>query len=863
VRVYYHDYTLFYLKVQGESMNPVSVAQRWLQAGFSVLPVHENKRPDFSLLPKGRDGKPSWEPLRTKPYDFAEVGKVFDKAEAVAVITGYGGLYLFDFDTDKKGNALGAFNLEQDFLMPWLAETEHQGIKVVHQQTPSGGWHFPVVCPEPLGNQKLARVPGKKEPQTTIETRGVGGYFLVYDENLNPATIPNLTQGQFERLLEAAMELDRCEFTEEDKKQALRRRESGKTAHASQKGDVGWFNERYTVKAVLERNGYKRIRDKYLSPHSASGNAGVVVFEDPNGLELCVSYHNEILGDGHAHDAFDVFKIVEHGGDFHKAIEAVRALKGQGRFTFGTQPSRAYPANSFASNDRNSVQDEKTFDARGSASNRTNLALNSDPEHEEKSFDAKNVRFDAKNFEGLASNEMPSRTAKTPFDAKNAEGVRAREEELAPNDGGEEGFDANPLKTRLIEEAERQERASRILKWGQRPKPKPVTWLVKDLFQENSENLLGGEPGVGKSWVTTELAVCVATGTAFLGRTTAQGPVLFVNFDDPSESLARSFFERSARGKEYDPSDLDVYYWQPDISKPYPPNGILNEDVFDELKKFISLVNVRLTIVDAFSSCFPSLDGNKAQDVIAAFEALRQLRISSGAESACTVLVDHTPKQTMLDSKRRGISGSQQKHARARTVHIISKIDPSEVGGDDVIQWEVFKANAAPYQEPFGIQREVDTLMNWSSLEVRGLPSEQKAPQQKRALRAALMHLQSHAGGVVHRQELIKAVIEVTNASKRTVENALSSSEFIDHPNVQQRNLGGKGNAVGYFWFGEVKHENEFYIKLRLAVFNGRWQIGNLEALKDMFQKADAGDKEAKEKIEAYLEHESVKASLD
>lgn len=86
------------------------------------------------------------------------------------------------------------------------------------------------------------------------------------------------------------------------------------------------FNDAHDVAAILTRHGYKpdRAGKRFLCPASTSGLHGVVLLDD--GLK-CFSHHsNDPLADGKAHDAFDVFAILAHGGDDVAAIKAAGAL---------------------------------------------------------------------------------------------------------------------------------------------------------------------------------------------------------------------------------------------------------------------------------------------------------------------------------------------------------------------------------------------------------------------------------------------------------------------------------------------------------------------------------------------------------
>lgn len=816
-----------------------TVARRWLQAGFSVIPVSSDKR-----------AYQSWQPYQLRPYAVEDVDRVFNdpRAERIAIVCGYGGVMCFDFDPDKRHIATTPVDLE-DFWRPWIDTANGRGIHPATQATPSGGVHAIVIAPTPVGNEKLARVPGtpdeKGRPRThaVIETRGAGGYFLLYDHDLDPNTLPNVTEEQFQALLEAAVALDRVEDHPTAPEARSGPHSGSQKASATRKGLVGWFNERYAVREILTRNGYRQVHHKYLSPSSTSGNAGVVIFKDEHGLELCYSHHSDALGDGHAHDAFDTFKLLEWGGSFEAAMGEVRRLRDQERFHFTSnrnEPSRAREDSpGLTPNATNTVQDATTIWGQPFTPNPEMTPNQGDlgsstTTLDPKSPNAKNAVQDATprvkpaRHRDLGSNGDPKRTSPSPSQK--------------PDLGSTPTHHQEPIR-----------------RWGDRDRPPPVEWLVHHLIQDNAENLIAGEPGVGKSWISGDLAVAVATGSQFLDRHTRQGPVLIINFDDPSESLPRMFAERSARGREYDFNDLPIYYWQPEETKPYPPEGLITPTVFEFLLEQAALIHPRLIVVDAYSSAFPGLDGNKGNDVIRAFEALRQLRIAAGKPSSL-VLIDHTPKATLQDSKRRGVSGSQQKHAKTRTVHLVRHVDPGEVNGDDVLEWEVFKANAAPRQEPFGVDREMDSLLNTARLTTRPLPERGPGAKNDRAAKAALTYLASRPGETIPRQDLIAKVIELANVSMETARRGLRSNEFLDHPQLRIIELGGRGNPVGYQYAPDPTTTRvSLYDQLRDVVNDHTLNYPNAHDIREAYKLADAGDDDAKDRIDRYLARDDVR----
>lgn len=336
------------------------------------------------------------------------------------------------------------------------------------------------------------------------------------------------------------------------------------------------------------------------------------------------------------------------------------------------------------------------------------------------------------------------------------------------------------------------------LPWGSRPHPRPVEWVVEGLVQRDAFNLLAGEPGVGKTSIVMGLAAAVARGRSFLERDVERGKVLIVNFDDLSEALPRQFATMAARGLGSSLEDLGIYYWQPDNEAEMPAGGLESDEVLATLHWHVQSIEPVLIIVDSFAAAFPRRNGNNAEDVMAAWQAIHKLKVAAGSSPAVLV-VDHTPKPQPGDSDRRGVAGSVQKHARARSVHILSFAKHDE--GVDELQWYVFKANAARSRYGFSVRRRLD--LDASLLEFELGEDMEPATLQDRALRVALEKLQMEPDKLVPRTELLEYVVEETRASVKTARNAIEGEAFKSHPNVARIKVAGQGNRVAYQWIKE------------------------------------------------------------
>jgi hypothetical protein len=243
-----------------------------------------------------------------------------------------GGLTIMDFD-------------EPGFYERWRVEVGDLAQTLPTQQTGSGaGYQAAFRSSLSVRNDKLAYVPADNEEGrlTAIETRGEGGYAVVAPsfcpdaikggkKHRQPykviqgdfAKIPTILEEQAQFLLDAARSLDEMPLSK--KKMQAAPLPPNRNRDSANAGVIGAFNETYDLMAILERNGYERRGNRFLAPDSTTGIPGVHIFE--NGR--CYSHHaNDPLNDGHCHDPFDVFRILEHGGEIKAAVKAASKVLG-------------------------------------------------------------------------------------------------------------------------------------------------------------------------------------------------------------------------------------------------------------------------------------------------------------------------------------------------------------------------------------------------------------------------------------------------------------------------------------------------------------------------------------------------------
>lgn len=77
-----------------------------------------------------------------------------------------------------------------------------------------------------------------------------------------------------------------------------------------------------------------------------------------------------------------------------------------------------------------------------------------------------------------------------------------------------------------------------------------VQWLVDELLPESGFSLLVAKPKVGKTTLAQNLALQIAQGKHFLGRTTQQGPVIYLALEEKRAEVRKHFKDMGATGEE-------------------------------------------------------------------------------------------------------------------------------------------------------------------------------------------------------------------------------------------------------------------------------------------------------------------------
>jgi hypothetical protein len=107
-------------------------------------------------------------------------------------------------------------------------------------------------------------------------------------------------------------------------KSAMAGRRTGQSGNVIQA-----FNDAHDVGMILEQHGYEqRGRRRWIWPGSTTGLPGVRLLPDSTPERVYSSHRGDPLNDGHAHDAFDLWRILRHSGDVSATVKDAAQMMG-------------------------------------------------------------------------------------------------------------------------------------------------------------------------------------------------------------------------------------------------------------------------------------------------------------------------------------------------------------------------------------------------------------------------------------------------------------------------------------------------------------------------------------------------------
>ena len=150
---------------------PLDSCTYLINHNFSLIPITDNKMPVIK-----------WKQYQEKAMSESEFENFYNlpKTVDVGIVAGYMGLEVIDIDTKVLTTAQEKRTFWKDFYSLLKDNIEGFESKFVIVKTRSGGYHIIYRTANPDGNKKIATLKGYTE--ALIESRGVGGYVLMYTD---------------------------------------------------------------------------------------------------------------------------------------------------------------------------------------------------------------------------------------------------------------------------------------------------------------------------------------------------------------------------------------------------------------------------------------------------------------------------------------------------------------------------------------------------------------------------------------------------------------------------------------------------------------------------------------------------------
>lgn len=169
----------------------------------------------------------------------------------------------------------------------------------------------------------------------------------------------------------------------------------------------------------------------------------------------------------------------------------------------------------------------------------------------------------------------------------------------------------------------------RFLSWDEVCEMPPPEWLIEGVQPQDALSCIYGPPGIGKSFIALDQALCVATGTPWLGHPVKQGPVIYIAAEGARGLAKRMEAWREFRGLERS-KNFAIYDRAVQLLQGEEVAALVQ--AIEKVKKPPVLV-----VFDTFSRCLVGGNENAQEDVGLAVAAMNRVQRCCGA----TVLVLH------------------------------------------------------------------------------------------------------------------------------------------------------------------------------------------------------------------------------
>ena len=202
---------------------------------------------------------------------------------------------------------------------------------------------------------------------------------------------------------------------------------------------------------------------------------------------------------------------------------------------------------------------------------------------------------------------------------------------------------------------------------------KPINWLWPGRIARGKVSMLAGNPGLGKSQITSSMAAVVTTGGIWpVDRSRCEiGNVIFLSAEDDAEDTIRPRLEAAG-------ADLSRVFILDAVVDGYRADGSemqrgfnLKTDLLRLGKMLDEIGGAALIVIDPITAYLGETDSHKNAEIRALLSPLSDLAAKHGAAVVC---VSHLNKSTGGEALMR-VTGSLAFVAAARAAFIVAK-DP-------------------------------------------------------------------------------------------------------------------------------------------------------------------------------------------
>jgi hypothetical protein len=164
-------------------MIELSKLNNLIDNGYSILFADEQKRPVCQ-----------WKKLQEQAYSKEDLATAYanQRNDLAGLITGYNNLEVIDIDLKVFTSLQDQNDFWKEYLQFLKDNIDDFDKKFVIYKTKNKGYHILYKCKTIVGNSKLAKLKGHKE--CIIETRGTGGYVVIYENNQTDLLYANIQE---------------------------------------------------------------------------------------------------------------------------------------------------------------------------------------------------------------------------------------------------------------------------------------------------------------------------------------------------------------------------------------------------------------------------------------------------------------------------------------------------------------------------------------------------------------------------------------------------------------------------------------------------------------------------------------------